>query len=191
MRETRQTRPQLESLESMTLLSGVAAAALRHNHHAEVVVINNGPTNPNPGTAITLKGTERGLYSAGQQIPDTGKQYTLFALGRVTPLGSTFTTGSFHAPGFITTGTVDGSLTVRALRGTLTLHLTGTAPGSSSGPFDLTYAITQGSGAFAGNSGTGTVDITVNPFGSASAQPGRSEVGRVTLVFGATPSPTA
>lgn len=182
MRARTRARPQLEALESMTLLSGVAAAAV-HRPHAEVAAVNNGPTTP--GTTITLSGTERGLYFARQQNPDTGKQYSFTAVGRVSPLGLTFSTGSFHTPGFILNGMVDGSLTLRAPRGLVNVMLSGPAQGPSAGVFDLTYTITGGTRNFANDKGTGPVEVTVRPFGSGSVSSRRGEVGRITLNFGA------
>src|SRR4051794_16191186 len=122
MREKRQARPHVESLESRTLLSGAGAAVAPH--HAQVAVVPSGATTS--GMTITLSGTERGLFTARQRNPDTGAQYNLIALGRVSPLGPTAATGSFQTPGFILNGTVTGSLTLRARRGTLNLNLTGT-----------------------------------------------------------------
>src|SRR3954454_4070601 len=105
-------QPQVEGLESMTLLSGAAGMMTG----AAPLAAHLSPPAPQP---LVLSGTAHGSYVGHQSNPDTGTQYSLFAQGRVTPLGQSIVRGSFTTPGFILNGTAQGTLTVSGPRGSV------------------------------------------------------------------------
>jgi hypothetical protein len=164
----------------MTLLSGVSGML-----HESVAI--TAPMVP----VISLSGTVRGLYSANRESSGSATTVSLFASGRLNPLGSTFTSGNLHTPGSLMGVTGNGTLHVRARHGTLTLQLTEVMPsaGSPSSPQQLhfTYNVTQATGNFQGDQGTGTVDVSLRPFFSFFGHGSLSQ-GRVSLNFHATPT---
>ena len=72
MRQQLRRRPQLESLESMALLSGMMAAPV-----AALVAT----TTPMTGHEVDINGTAHGKYHEHQSKPDTGKTYTFNGSG--------------------------------------------------------------------------------------------------------------
>ncbi len=112
MRERMKARPQLESLESMTLLSGAAATALSPHHHAKVSITPTGP-----GAALTLSGTVRGSFLMNRG--SSGKTYNIFTAGMLTPIGSRAGNGHLHVLSGISTGPPNGTLRLSTRRGTL------------------------------------------------------------------------
>ena len=183
MRAKQQVRPALESLESMTLLSGVAAM------HAHVPAAEVAPM---PGV-ISLQGRIQGFYLAHQNNPDTGKVINVFAVGRINPLGESAVNGTLNTPGFIMSNTVTGNMTVRSRFGSLNLQLTGvespTSPTSTPSNMELTYTIKSGTGQLQGDTGTGVIDVSLHSFGSAFSRFRGGGFGRVTFNFHPAPTP--
>jgi hypothetical protein len=154
MRERMKARPQLESLESMTLLSGAAATALSH------------------------------------------QSYEIKAAGKLSPFGPTTATGNltellvftFDLPYY-------GSLQLVTKTGTLTIDFpdgeeipSGLPTAKSKNEIVATYDITQGTGAYTDDTGSGVVELTFNRAISARSP---VQVGRVGITFTSLrPSPT-
>src|SRR5262249_45498341 len=89
-------------------------------------------------------------------------------------------------PGFITNGRTAGTLTLTTSKGSLTLVVKGPSqPGFSSLPPTLTYHISQGTGAYSGDTGSGTIGVNlVMPTAGANDLPSPGAVsGSLTLVF--------
>jgi hypothetical protein len=208
------SRPQVESLESMTLLSGVAGTL--HAQSAMTVV----PITPVATHLIHLTGTAKGSYHA-RSIPDAGKTYTFSGAGQISPLlGQTNVTGTVQLPGLIITPVptptaasntktsppiipplvlASGELTLSSPpigakpgaggppAGTLKLKLSGLSHDNANTlpPFFF-YTITDATGVYKGDTGSGAVVITVNPVKptpTANAISGLQEQGSFTMNF--------
>jgi hypothetical protein len=133
-------KPQLEPLEPLISLSG-------------------GPE--------LLGSTAQGTFFAHVGSAKTGTVYSLFGSGRVAPVGGTFLVGGFQTSGFTTHGAGGGNLLfiTRSRPGNLALRVTelsGTAE-RSAGEFEFKYQIIHGSGASSGATGSGTLEITLQP----------------------------
>jgi hypothetical protein len=173
MRPRNHARPQLESMETLTLLSGIAATAFSLPNHVEVSTTT--------GTKLTLGGTARGVFLTHQT--STARNYSIDAAGTLTPIGKTAIAGSLHVNLGISSGPPSGTLTLVTSKGTLTLQI----PESVALPVGLptptakdeivdTYVITKGTGAYKGDTGSGVVEFT---FDSARAY----QVGQVRITF--------
>jgi hypothetical protein len=175
-------RPQVEGLESMTLLSGLATTV----HAAASAMVST------PVQAVALSGTARGSYVSRQSNPDVGTTYNFSARGRITPLGQTFDFGSFRTPGFIQNGQTQGRLTLAGPRGTVRLSITEVTPKTddTANVFHFTYTITGGTGRFRHAQGTGTLDVTLTPSTSMAGSP-RFGHGKISLTFTSTPPAVA
>jgi hypothetical protein len=176
MRISRRTRPQLEVLESMTLLSALSP----------VLAPPGGPilaaaTTPGTTSTVYLNGTLTGDYHvAGKVNPDTGLDYVFSGNGSVSPLGHAHVTGNLHSLGFVAEGQAKGLIVLSTPKGSLTLHLTGPEQkGLAKLPDHFTFKITNSSGKYLGDQGTGTVVFVRDPAGT-SASP---EHGTFTMVF--------
>jgi hypothetical protein len=186
MRNTRSKRRntplEVESLESMTLLSGLAMVNSPPAAAPVSFVI------PIPVIA-SLDGTTRGFYVSRQKNPDVGTSYDVFTTGNLAHYGPAFVSGSLHSLGNVASGQAKGTLNVFVAGGTLTLKLTGpTQNGLSPLPTKFSFVVTQGTGKFhnaAGEPvGKGTVDVMLTPGAGSSAMIGH---GMVTLVFHSSP----
>jgi hypothetical protein len=153
MRKCRNASPQLETMESLTLLSGVAASALVLTH-AEIATT----TIPSP-----LEGTLRGTFAAHDLDPG------FKAAGKLTPIGAATITGSLQEnPGLLDNDPI-GSMDLTTSRGTLTLQMSdsfvsrGESPPYSSSPNKMVvlYNISDGTGAYQNDAGIGVVDFTL------------------------------
>jgi hypothetical protein len=173
LRSRRSLTPGVESLEAMTLLSGLAMPAVAHA--AEVGM----PTAMS--TAVHVNGTTRGEYVRVRANPDTGSTYDFNTTGILPGFGVAAVSGSVQTPGNIATGTASGSLTLFSLKGTLTLKVSSASlPSFSPLPSKLTFTITGGTGAFAGATGSGTIAVALHQtFGRGPMLTG----GAVTLTF--------
>ena len=179
-------RPRVESLESLTLLSGLAASM-----HAVAALA----TAPNPTTPrdLALNGTVHGTYTS-HSLPDVGTTYDLTGHGHVSHLGRTSLTGNLHSVGFIVMLPVSattpdahatGQVFLSDSRGTVTLTLTGPPQEAFANlPDRFTYKVTNGSGAFRNVSDTGTIVLVRDPsHGKASPTVVDHDHGHFTLVI--------
>src|SRR5262245_33067420 len=130
-------RPELESLETMVLLSGVSV--LRHSGVA--VLVAREPQSSGP---ILLSGTARGTFRSGR---GAGAPTSFSAKGSIGPLGKATLKGSLQFHVANPTGSV--TLSVKN-KGKLFASLSTQGLGSP-----VFYTITGGTGAFAGDSGSG------------------------------------
>jgi hypothetical protein len=180
----RRNRPlHVESLESVTLLSGLSAHLTHASHPPAIVSALRAVSTP-----VAINGTTRGFYTSDSPIPDTGTAYHLVSVGSLRGVGFAVVSGDLHSVGFIAQGHATGTLNVLAARGSLNLTLTGPSqPGFSPLPTEFSYTISSGTGRFHNASGSGTVDITLKPLTHHSPLSG---AGRVTLTFHSTPTPT-
>ncbi len=182
MRTRKRFQPQMEGMEAMVLLSGAASAL-----HAKMMV------DATPAGTITLAGTAHGRFVEQQQNPDTGKTFQLNGMGIISPIGRANVSGSLQFPGFIMGVPATGTLHLRTAHGSLTLQLTQVLPTAATsvpaGQSEFSYKITQATGRFQGDQGSGLVDImTTADANNASIQTIR---GRFTATFLPGPSPLA
>ena len=190
MRDHLRRRPRLEELESMTLLSGVSAVM-----PAAAAAVT--PITP-MSHELNLTGSVHGNYHT-REIPDAGKTYTFFGHGSVSPLGRTSMSGNVQLPGLIISPVIPGTtppvmapnahgqVFLSDARGSLTLTLTApSSDNSSTLPPFFKYTITNASGRFRGDTGSGylVIDVTpkVTPTPTAGATLGQ-EHGSFTLSF--------
>lgn len=186
MSRGRKARPQLEPLESMCLLSGVAAAVHGPHHHPAAATSTG-----SPGSTLTLRGSESGVFVMQQN--SSARNYDITAAGRLTPLGYSATTGNLHVLLGISSGPPNGTLHLAASRGTLTLQIpksvmipAGLPTPTSSNEIVDTYTITKGTGSYKGDTGSGVVEFTFSNISSAAS----FAVGHVGITFAVLP-PTA
>jgi hypothetical protein len=174
MRRKWHCRPQLETLEAMTLLSGVAGGL----HHIAAVDLSVPPSGPTTPVKVSLNGTLTGTYHQKDGLPDTGDNFTFFGHGKVGPLGVADVTGHAHSLGNVASGQAHGLLVISTPQGSLTLKLEGpTQKGLSSLPDRFTFKITNASGRYLHDRGHGTAVLVLDP-----AQPG-ADHGTFTLVL--------
>ncbi|HEV3165440.1 MAG TPA: hypothetical protein VGZ22_15545 [Isosphaeraceae bacterium] len=190
MRNTQRRRPAVELLEGKTLLSaqGMMHVPLPQGGLVELAQNTAGQNHH----AIVLNGTVKGQYTAERFNPDAGTSYKLFASGRIPHVGSSVVFGTLLTPGNLAQGRSGGTLTVISPGGSLTLQLTGPVqPGFSPLPNHFQFTITKATGKFHGDTGSGTVLVTLTPDKGAPS-PGLfgPQHGALTLTFGP-PSSTA
>ena len=180
MRKRMKARPQLESLESMILLSRAAATALSRPDHAEGSVATLATD-----ATLTLSGTEHGVFLAVRSSSE--KTYDIAAAGTLTPIGPTAATGNLRVVSGVSSGPPNGTLKLMTKKGTLKLQIpesvalpAGLPTATSTNEIIDTYVITKGTGAYKGDTGSGVVEFTFNGVNSSAA---RSQVGRVDITF--------
>jgi hypothetical protein len=165
MRKTKQRRPGFEALESMTLLSGLMGAAAA-------------TAAPNPihltgsmtiGTSIHL--LKMALMQHSLNPAEKGS-------GSISPLGHVTGSGNGLSPfALATSGVSSGSITLTAKTGKVFVSISGLTPVDNGfGPSPQTtiiaagqFKITGGTSAYAGETGTGTIQITVPVRGKFTA----------------------
>ncbi len=176
MRKSKRTRPELELLESMTLLSALAPALV---HPGGPVLV--AATTPVTTTTVSLSGTVKGDYHVTTKITaDKGLDYVVTGDGSVAPLGHVHLIGNLHSVGNITTGHAHGLLVLTTPDGSLTLHLTGPEQkGFAHLPDQFKFKITNSSGKYLGDAGTGTVVFVRDPTGTSASL----EHGTFAMVF--------
>ncbi len=160
-RRTYRRRPEFESLESMVLLSGIAAA--EHEHHAAAAMV---ATKPVREALISLSGTASGTYRSGRAA---GSPYTFTGKGTVSPLGRATVSGSLQ----LAVSAPTGQITVATRHGKIFASLSTSGLGAP-----VFYSITGGTGRFAGATGHGAGDLNiVQGHGKGPAN------GRFTITF--------
>ncbi len=178
MRHSRSTRPQLEILESMTLLSTLTPVL---THPGGLII----PADTSTGTTtpVSLNGTVKGNYHVtSKSNPDVGLTYDFSGNGKIGALGHVHATGHLHSVGNIAEGHATGLIVLSDPSGSLTLHVAGPEQkGFASLPDRFTFKITNGSGKYRHDTGTGTVVFVRDPAGTASIT--TSEHGTFTMVF--------
>ena len=179
IRDRRYGRPRLESLESMTLLSGVAAAAMSLPIHAEVATAAT-----TTGKNLTLNGTDSGVFLS--HTSSTHTAYAIEAAGTLTPVGKAVITGTLDVATGISSGPPSGTLHLITRKGTLTLQVprsvaipAGLPTATSPNEIVDTYLITKGTGVYKHDTGSGAVEFTF----TTSISAGAYHVGRVSVTF--------
>jgi hypothetical protein len=217
----KELRPRLELLESKTLMSagvaaGAGAAALSLDTPAAAKLAR-----PVEQT-VSVTGSADGDYTSTLSKHSMGIKYHLSASGTITPIGSAVVNGWLHTPGS-KGGQDSGSLTFVGSRGTLKLKLTperwsfsaraadsvnpggpirGLSTVNPGGPMIpkgsppvnyFTFTITGGTGQYAQDRGTGSVEFTTTPgltglpgpgiSSSSSTAPSDHGSGQTTLTF--------
>jgi hypothetical protein len=150
-------RPELESLETMVLLSGISA--LEHHGAAAMVARET-----QAGSVITLSGTAKGTFKAA------GTSDNFLAKGSISPLGKISLKGTVNFAA--STGSLIIASTGRK-HGKITASLTPNGPQNP-----VSYTITSASGIFASDTGSAeAVFSTVAAKGKGPAH------GKVTITF--------
>ena len=164
MRISRRTHPQLEVLESMTLLSALSPALVNPGGPILAAATTQGTT-----TQVSLNGTLTGEYhGAGKVNPDKGLHYAFSGKGSIGALGhvNVDVTGHLHSLGNV----AKGLIVLSTPNGSLTLHLTGPEQkGFAKLPDHFTFKITNSSGKYLGDQGTGTVVFVRDPAGTSTS----------------------
>jgi hypothetical protein len=177
-RKRRGLTPRVESLESLTLLSGFAAPAA---------------TATAAQAAVTLSMTTSGYYATVRQNPDIGTTTYFLTFGNLPGIGPAAVAGAINTPGFIASGQATGTLTVYTYQGTLTLFVTSALiPGFSALPTQLNWIITQATGRFHAMAGgaRGSIAVALHPNPGGNPAPGSPVFGTASLVF-SSPFPIA
>ena len=157
--------PQVESLETLTLLSGLSTVA----HPVAAVVSLSKP--------VVLDLTTTGPFAYTQANPDTGKTYYFIQYGYTKALGNFGVTGSAGTLGFIASGHATGTLTFLTTKGKLTLQLTGPKqPGFAPLPTVFAWKVVAGTGGFSGAVGGGTVTVALHQTSSQLTSGGGTAV---------------
>jgi hypothetical protein len=162
MRQRFCRRPEVESLESMVLLSGLSIA---QRPGAAALVAHEAQTS----SPVQISGTAKGTYAAGRAV---GAPVHFSAKGSLTPVGRATLTGTLQ----LATASPSGTLTISVKKqGKVFASLTTAGLGSP-----VFYTITGGTGTLAGESGSGEALVTTVPTGR-----GR---GRFTIDFVVAPT---
>jgi hypothetical protein len=131
---------------------------------------------------VKLDGTITGTYSLAPTSVLLGALYLFNGTGPAGDMGPVQATGRVQLPPpILTTPQIltstgrfaTGTLTLTSISasplpgGSVTLQLISPSPVASSGPFPkvLNYTVTGGTGAFAGATGSGTIDVALDPTG--------------------------
>ena len=139
LRKSVRRRPELETLESIALLSGISTVA-----HPEVAALVQHL--PQASKNIHLSGTVKGNYS----VSPLTATIKFSASGPVSPLGSVSATGSLQV-----LPTPSGSMVVKTKKGNIDVKLSAT---TIKGPYIV--KIYGGTKAYLGAHGTGSGSIT-------------------------------
>jgi hypothetical protein len=141
MRKRTRRRPEVETLESMTLLSGITVAA-----EHPVAALAKTPSFPNP---LILNGTLHGTLTA------KGSSELLKASGNLKPIGKVSFSGSEPAS---TTGVLPSTLVVPVKTAKLFMSLNLKTTGTTA---TGTYNVTGGTKFLANERGSGNLTVTL------------------------------
>ena len=144
-------RPEVENLESLTLLSSMVGKA---HHAAAALVATPGPPLPNP---LHLSGGANGSY-----------QFAAGPTARINGSGSIGPIGKVRLSGVAPRRRIErrGKRNVSNRRGRLTLVITSQTAVGEQG-FSATYVIVGGTGSLAGETGSGSFVATLRPNGAS------------------------
>jgi len=161
--DRRRFRPSpVDSLESLTLLSGLAA----HVHHIPAAI----DPSARP-TSTRLDGALAGVITSTMTV-DTGPNHHLTGSGRVGALGRVTLSGDEgHGYILIPAGRIGhGTIVLSNARGTVTLALTSTDAKDGPGglPANYTYTAGDGTGQYAGLADHGTARLVAWAHGPRS-----------------------
>jgi hypothetical protein len=143
-RKSVRRRPELESLESIALLSGISTVA----HPGVAALVDH---LPQARKSIPLSGTVKGTF---KNATSPTAPITFSAKGSVKGLGQVTATGSLY---FDNVSIPYGTMTLTTSHGKISVKLKEKA---YSGPFIMT--INGGTTAYLGASGTGSSNVTMN-----------------------------
>ena len=146
-------RPEVENLESLTLLSSMVGKA---HHAAAALVATPGTPLPNP---LHLSGGANGSY----QLRGGSDTARINGSGSMGPIGKVRLSGVVTLDGESSGG---GNLNVSNRRGRLTLVITSPTAVGEQG-FSATYVIVGGTGSLAGETGSGSFVATLRPNGAS------------------------
>ena len=153
MREAKRYQPQIEDLESLTLLSGGFAGM--HGPAASIATLAIAERRQ-VDAFLHLNGTLAGTYQVVSGMSDVGHIYTLAGDGFINPLGQAHGTGDFNQLGFVARGRAHGQIALTTSRGSLTLTFKGPLQkGFAPLPYVFLFKITSGSGAYPRDRGHG------------------------------------
>ena len=167
-RKSCRRRPEFDSLETMTLLSGISAMA----HPAALPII--GPRDA-VAAAITFNGTVKGTYkSHGLGVPDS-----FAAKGSLSPVGKISLTGS----AVFSPVNPTGSMTITSTKNKHNKIFATLTTDGLQGP--VFYTITGGTGTFAGASGGGQAEFafTIAPHKGSGASHGKLTIMFINVIL--------
>lgn len=185
-------RPRVEWLEERAV---PAFVPIHHPvvpiHHPAPTPVHRAAASP-AAPAIALVGQVSGVWSDQMTPPDTGTSQSLSGAGSVTPLGVVQASGTLQTPGFIISGYTTGTIVLVGAQGSVTLQLKGAAPqpGFSPPASVLNYTIVSGTGAYAGDTGSGVAHLQETtapqpqPGSTGTLLPQSVASGTFTLTFG-------
>jgi hypothetical protein len=153
MRKLARRRPELESLEPLVMLSGYSTAA-----RPAVAAVVETITQASTGAQL---GVLKGQYTA--VLVPKGISFNFSTHGRLDGLGLVFV-----SPGILESGQhYSGPLTVQgSTGGKFKLRISGTSSSLlTSGFASMRFTVYDGTGKFKGASGSGTVDVSLQPPG--------------------------
>lgn len=199
MKSRKHTRPQVESLESLALLSGAGVAAhaeLEARLERRAALITPAP----------LSGTINGTYIGIENRAQTSASYRFYGVGRVEPIGSGAINGSVQLSNLVTTNSgtsatvslnTTDDLYLRGRQGSLTLQIAAptsiNTAGNSNGSAQLTttYTVTGATGAYQSEEGeAGTVSVSLRSYLPSFVHISTVDVGHFALTFSAPSSST-
>lgn len=156
MARSRRWQPRLEVLEDRalagTLFGGVLDSPLPALRHAQHMARHH----------LVLSGQVSGTWTTQPPFPDTGTTQTLTGSGTVRPLGKVRAGGTVQTPGLPVQGQTQGTLTLTAAAGSVTLAIAGPlAPGVAPPVFQ--YTILGGTRRYRHASGGGPAVFTETP----------------------------
>lgn len=167
-----------ENLESMTLLSGLAAPAVSR---AAVGLVHVEAARP----ALSMAISTRGFFSAIRQNPNAGATYFFYTSGFSPALGYSIIAGSITTTGNVAHGRATGHMVVYSSKGgTMNLALTGPLQqGFAPPPAALTWQVTASSGVFLHATGQGTMTDALHRTWGTLEGPRTFGGGFATLTF--------